>query len=181
MPAPRLLINVAELQREPGGSKHVVDAVDATDVDAAHPAISGPVGVDVTIESTVGDLLLHGTIDVPWLGVCRRCLEPLARTLHVEVDERYSEDPAHVESGEAAPVVRGQIDLRDLVRDEVLLALDAEQVCRPDCAGLCPTCGHNLNDGPCGCDAPAVDDRWSALDALRVADETPDQDPDPRS
>lgn len=175
MKAPRLLINVAELQREPGGTKQVVDEVDADDVDAAHPSISGPIAVDVTIESTVGDLLLHGTLDVGWRGVCRRCLEPLARTLRVEVDERYSEDPAHVRSGEAAPVVRGQIDLRDLVRDEVLLAVEAEQVCRPDCAGLCPTCGHNLNDGPCGCAAPIADDRWSALDALRDAD--PEQQP----
>lgn len=177
MKAPRLLINVAELQREPGGTKQVLDEVDAADVDAAHPSISGPVAVDVTLESTVGDLLLHGMVAVPWLGVCRRCLEPLARTLVVEVEEQYSEDPAHVRSGEASPLVRGQIDLRDLVRDEVLLAVAAEQVCRPDCAGLCPTCGQNLNDAPCGCADEPVDDRWSALDALRDVDQDPEQRP----
>lgn len=168
---PRLLVNVAELQREPGGIKHIVDEVDAADVDAAHPAINGPVGVDVTLESSVGDILLHGALSVPWLGVCRRCLEPLATTLVIEVDEQYSEEPAHVANGDAAPVVRGQIDLRDLVRDELLLAVEAERLCRPDCAGLCPACGQNLNEGTCACEVRPADDRWAALDALR--------DPDP--
>ena len=43
-------------------------------------------------------------------------------------------------------------------------------LCRDDCAGLCPACGHDLALGPCGCDAAPVDERWAALDAAAASD-----------
>jgi DUF177 domain-containing protein len=54
------------------------------------------------------------------------------------------------------------LDLRDALREYLLIAEPLKPLCRPDCAGLCPTCGSNLNDGACSC-APAVDKRWGAL------------------
>ncbi len=54
------------------------------------------------------------------------------------------------------------LDLRDALREYLLIAEPLKPLCRPDCAGLCPTCGANLNDGACSC-APAVDKRWGAL------------------
>jgi len=56
------------------------------------------------------------------------------------------------------------LDLAPTVREELILALPHFVECRPDCRGLCPRCGGNLNDGPCGC-APAGDPRWDALRA----------------
>ena len=53
-----------------------------------------------------------------------------------------------------------------VVRELVLLDVPSTPLCRPDCAGLCLTCGANLNDGPCGCAAAPTDPRWSALDQL---------------
>ena len=108
---------------------------------------------------------MSGTIDVPWRGVCRRCLTPLEAVLHVAVRDRYTADPTP--DDDAFEIDRGQIDLASMVRDEVLLALADERVCRDDCPGLCPVCGHDLSLGPCGCDAATVDDRWSVLDELR--------------
>ena len=48
-----------------------------------------------------------------------------------------------------------------------LLDTPSTPVCRPDCAGLCPTCGIDLNDGQCECVGPPADPRWAALDILR--------------
>jgi uncharacterized protein len=58
------------------------------------------------------------------------------------------------------------VDLRPALREEWLLAVPAFVQCREDCKGLCPRCGADLNQGPCGC-APEIDSRW---DALRRAD-----------
>ena len=56
---------------------------------------------------------------------------------------------------------------RPFTRDAVLLELPLAPLCRPDCAGLCPTCGADLNEGPCACPPAEGDPRWAALDALR--------------
>ena len=58
------------------------------------------------------------------------------------------------------------IDLAPLVRDTVLAALPIRNLCRPDCKGLCPKCGADLNQGDCGCDREAVDLRLEVLKNL---------------
>ena len=55
-----------------------------------------------------------------------------------------------------------ELDLRPAVREQWLLIVPAFVECRENCLGLCPTCGADLNAGPCGCEAP-TDDRWAAL------------------
>ena len=57
-------------------------------------------------------------------------------------------------------------DLTDELRQSIILALPTYPVCRADCRGLCPTCGKNLNEGPCTCVHEERDGRWGALDAL---------------
>ena len=162
-----LVINVAELLREPGSRKHLAVVLPPGDVDVDHPAVTGDLTVDVVLTSSLDDVVVAGTAAVPWHGACRRCLREIDCTLGVALDERYTDDAGVVAAGEAVPIVRDQVDLRDLVRDEVLLAADEERLCRDDCAGLCPTCGADRNEGRCGCPAPAGDERWSVLDQLR--------------
>ena len=58
------------------------------------------------------------------------------------------------------------LDLTEAVRQYALLALPMKPLCRQDCAGLCPTCGHNLNQGGCGCPPQGPDPRWSGLNKL---------------
>jgi uncharacterized protein len=165
-----LVVNAAELLREPGLRKHVSAEVAPADVDAAHPAIVGDLGVELDLESSLDDIVVTGTITVPWRGVCRRCAVDLDLRIPVDVEERYADSEELVDSGEALPIERGQLDLAGLVRDEALLTADEERLCRDDCAGLCPTCGADLNDGPCDCAQPPADDRWAALEQLRTQD-----------
>ncbi len=61
----------------------------------------------------------------------------------------------------------GGLVLEDVLREQVLLSLPARTLCSPDCKGLCPRCGHNLNTDPCTCEDPSSDPRWSALSDLR--------------
>ena len=121
------------------------------------------VAVHLRLESLSDGIVVDGGLDVPWQGTCRRCLTPTGGTAHSEVHERYQRvltDP------DAFEIVGDQLDLRPLVRELVLLDAPATPVCRPDCAGLCPTCGVNRNETACSCAAPPADHRWSALDQL---------------
>lgn len=108
---------------------------------------------------------------------CSRCLGPVELKVDTRLDvtlfPRGKEPPASTD-GEVAEEDLGvatyqdkEIDLSGIVHDEVLLELPMNPVCKQDCAGLCPTCGQNLNDGKCEC-APPSDPRWDALSRLKL-------------
>jgi len=169
-----LLLNTAELLRQPGSGRHLELSVPLADVAIDEPRLSGPVAVDLTLVSTIDDIVVTGHLTVAWSDECRRCLQPLSDTLVVDVDERYAEeDPTGRRrvDPQAFPIEHGQIDLAPMVREEVLLAVPDAPLCRPDCAGLCPTCGADRNVAPCDCDTAARDDRWAALDELKLEDQ----------
>jgi uncharacterized protein len=161
-----LLVNAAELLREPGAQRRVEVAVPLADVDVHDPRLAGDVAVDVTLTSSLDDLVVAGRLRVAWSDECRRCLRPLADTLVADVEERYAPGGG----GGAFPIEHGQLDLAPMVREEVLLAIPDAPLCRPDCAGLCPTCGADLAAGPCDCDREVRDERWAVLDQLRLDD-----------
>jgi uncharacterized protein len=165
MSASQLSINAAELLREPGLRRHVAVELAPADLDIAHESIAGDVRAQLDLVSTLDDIALTGTIEVPWHGTCRRCLQPIAETISVEVDERYAERPA--EHDEAFPIDHGQIDLGPVLREHVLLAVGELRLCRPDCAGLCPVCGVDRNAAACACATDIGDERWAILDQLR--------------
>ena len=56
-----------------------------------------------------------------------------------------------------------EVDLTEPVRQSVLLEIPMKPLCRPDCAGLCPHCGKNRNEGPCDCQEEPADPRLSVL------------------
>jgi uncharacterized protein len=58
------------------------------------------------------------------------------------------------------------LDLTEAIRQYALLALPMKPLCQESCAGLCPSCGHNLNQGACNCPPEAGDPRWSELNEL---------------
>lgn len=59
-----------------------------------------------------------------------------------------------------------EIQMRDLFREELILSIPLQPLCRPDCPGLCPSCGADLSTTACGCRSSAPDARFSALAGL---------------
>lgn len=171
-----LLVNAVELARQPGTRKHIDLSIPLADLGVDDPRISGDVDVDLTLESTLDDIVVSGVLSVAWSGECRRCLCTLSDRLRLEVEERYAEsaddDHRTPQPGDLDlfPIVNGQIDLRPMVREELLLAVPDAPLCRDDCPGLCPTCGADLSNGLCGCETDVRDERWAALDQLREHD-----------
>jgi uncharacterized protein len=122
------------------------------------------VELEVVLEAVEGAVVVAGTARAPWRGECRRCLRPVEGEVATTVDELFVTDPV---DGETYPISGDHIDLEPMAREAVVLGLPLAPLCRPDCKGLCPTCGADLNQGPCGCPPATADPRWAALDALR--------------
>ena len=108
--------------------------------------------------------------------LCSRCLRPLRDEVPIEFDELYRSmaDPrtgaaTDIEDDPDAFLIDEQqmLDLTEAVRQYRETALEMQPLCRPDCKGLCPTCGSDLNEGPCDCGAGAIDSRWAQLTSLR--------------
>ena len=140
-------------------------------------AETATVEADAILDSVDGGIEVTATVTAPWAGECRRCLKPVGGRLETRVREMYrprAAGEAPDEDEETYPLSGELLDLRPLVRDAILLALPIAPLCREDCAGLCPTCGANLNDGPCDCPPPSGDPRWAALDVLRESRPAPE-------
>ncbi len=95
-------------------------------------------------------LLLQGDFSGETELECVRCLDPFLHTLRWTVTDLYAFDRRNMtESGLLVPE-DGQIDLEPLLREYALLEFPISPVCKPDCKGLCPVCGENMNITDCG-------------------------------
>lgn len=117
-----------------------------------------------------GRFYFSGHFEGQVITECRRCLAPSSAHVAEEIALVYAEaDDAEVDDDPDVyhldPKAR-ELDLRPALREQWLLAAPAFVECRPDCAGLCPTCGADLNAGPCACQ-PVADPRWDALRSPR--------------
>jgi uncharacterized protein len=99
-------------------------------------------------------------------GPCYRCLGDAVLDVPIHVRE-YQASSSDDEELRTPYVVDGRLDVSGWARDAVALALPDKILCRPDCAGLCPECGKNLNDEPHIHEETESDPRWAALEALR--------------
>jgi uncharacterized protein len=97
---------------------------------------------------------------------CVRCLTGFQQPLHIEFTELYAFSQRYVtDSGLLMPET-GIIDLAPVLREYVLLEIPISPLCRPDCKGLCPICGNNLNESQCNHDDDSGDPRFSSLKKL---------------
>ncbi len=100
-------------------------------------------------------------------GPCMRCLEPAAPRF--AVDAREFDQPGGGEELESPYVEEQEVDLAAWARDALALALPTQMLCRADCAGLCPTCGENLDEaGPEHRHEAEPDPRWAKLRELEL-------------
>jgi uncharacterized protein len=106
---------------------------------------------------------------------CSRCLTDTETPMEISFEEEYV--PV-VDANTGAPIRSALppdtfrigpdfvLDLHEGLRQYILMSEPAKPLCRPDCRGLCPSCGADLNAGPCGCTAE-TDSRWQALAGLK--------------
>lgn len=125
--------------------------------------------VDAVLESQSTGVTVNGTVTVPWVGPCRRCLEPTGGELVAEFGEVFSDRP---DGADLLAFDGDAVDLSQSVRDAVVLALPLAPLCRDDCPGPEPESFPVAREGD-GTERP-VDPRWAALDDLRFDPGTED-------
>lgn len=152
-------LNVAQLLKEPVGSRRFYDVDEQTESHLEKEGIysvRGRVSVLHLDKGALVDGVLIGNAIVP----CARCLNPFQYQLRLDIKEEYF-STLDVTSGLTLPLpdepglftidTNHIIDLDEAVHQYSLMNLPIKPLCRQDCAGLCPFCGKNLNDGPCRC------------------------------
>ncbi len=143
----------------------------------------GHAALDLQLLRVEQNVTLEGELSLTTHRPCDRCLvrfeERLAVPLHAVLAPLYeSRRQQEREEGLGVDVVRedlefgfyegDRIDLADVIRENVLLDAPMKHLCREDCAGLCPRCGRNLNEGPCTCGAEKRKGSFEALKSLNL-------------
>jgi uncharacterized protein len=122
-----------------------------------------------------GQMRVWGSYTVEMVAQCDRCLARTRFPLEAEFDLYYrpasdvpQEEEVKIDPGEAEiGFYEDGLELEDILREQVLLALPMQRVCSEACKGICPGCGKNRNETACDC-KPEVDDRWGALRNLEL-------------
>lgn len=128
-----------------------------SEIDAALTVAQATTGLDLRLAFAVR---LHGP--------CMRCLADAAIDLEIDAREYHAAEPGADEELRSEYVVEDdQLDLTAWARDAIALALPDQILHAPDCAGLCPVCGKDLNAEPHEHVELATDPRWAALEQLR--------------
>ncbi len=154
-----------------GEVKRVVNFT-ARDVDVEEMVGKGQARVE--IRKTGSTYNLKGTLTFKLRHQCARCLEEFEREYEEKMDyifRRGSERMAREirlkgEDLDTYYIIEDHIDLLPLFHDTILLAIPMKPLCREDCRGLCPVCGHNLNKGDCEHvknKEKEIDPRWAKL------------------
>jgi len=160
------VVDVTPLQKQPGSVLRACrsGSLPGLGLSAVAVAEGEEVAVDAQLAWASDDVVVTATVQAPWVGECRRCLGTAFGLISTWVREVY--EPSS-DGEETYPLQGSRVDLAPLVRDAVLLGLPPAPLCDEGCQGLCPVCGANRNETPCGCETSLPDPRWAALDALR--------------
>jgi uncharacterized protein len=174
-----VVINVAPLLKQPLGTRVDFD-IEESPIDPrgenAGLLEAAIVDIDALVHATHTNpgAYFEGSADAHVAAQCARCLTPVDTPVHADFAEQYyatvpvEHGVALVEPPLDAKTIGSdfKVDLMPLLREELILVTPVASLCRPDCAGLCPACGEDLNERPHAHDE-VVDTRWSALQELR--------------
>jgi len=159
-------IDVRELLGHPGTVREepVRGTVDGLATELARIPDNTPIAAELLLESVVEGIVVSGHVGGTWRLRCARCLTEFDRPFDVTVSELFV--PAPSEGDDAYPLgPDGELDPDQMVRDAVGVEMPFSPLCRPDCQGLCETCGGNRNLGECPGHA-SVDPRFAMLSEL---------------
>ena len=156
-----IIVRVDERLEAPGESLTVSGALDLSSYEMGGRTFTLPQGATYNLVLTnAGEgILATGILRAYVEGLCDRCLDPASFDISAEVDEYYlfeepEEDFSEDEDDDVDYSLISDddtIDLSEALLSALLMETPYIVLCRPDCKGLCPICGANLNEGDCGC------------------------------
>jgi uncharacterized protein len=172
-----LSYNVADLLRSaPGTSQRIDIALTGLDI-ADDVELAGPVQGEVRLSRSGRSILVRGHLDATLAERCSRCLRPAPAPVSVDIDEEALpsidlDSGAALDTSEEPEALRlddhHELDLEPVLREAISLAEPIAPLCRPDCPGLCETCGADLVSDPGHAhEEDDIDPRLASLAGIR--------------
>lgn len=164
-----MIINVSEAQNNVGTLQtfNFLTSTEELALDDEQPGANCPVSVSGTLLNNGSVLEIAGYIDTIVQYQCDRCLENYTVPLKIPFAEKYQQGNTNEDTSSDINYFQGdEIDIRELVRESILLAQPLKKLCNENCQGLCPKCGINLNLAKCTCEQDVIDPRLIALQQL---------------
>ena len=167
-------IELENLEGRKGVFAHVYRPDELNPVDE-RIRLTGPAAVKGQIRLSGHDVVVNGHIDTRAQVDCDRCLKPVELPVSADFELEYitgsDYESSHVaeltEAEMSVSVFDGEaIDVDEIVKEQILLAVPTRMLCREDCKGICPQCGNDRNMGECNCETKEIDPRWAALKKL---------------
>jgi uncharacterized protein len=150
--------------------------------DTENFTVAGPVKLGFDVYKDKDQFRLDGRVETMLELPCGRCLELFRWPVEAIFDLRYQprtpqsakpEREIEEDDFSTAFYENDEIDLVQMMREQFFLALPMKPLCRPDCKGLCPECGTNLNRNTCRCKREWEDPRLAPLKSLKLKNQEP--------
>lgn len=168
-------IELENLEGGKGDFAHVYNPDDLNPVDE-RVKLSAPAAVSGKIRLAGNEVFVNGHVETRTQVECDRCLKPVEIPVEADFELEYITGAEYESTGVAelteaemsVSVFDGEaLDLDEIVKEQILLAVPTRMLCREDCKGICPECGIDRNTGECSCVTNDIDPRWAALKTLK--------------
>ena len=168
-------IELENLEGGKGDFAHVYRPEDLNPVDE-RISLTGPASISGKVRLSGHEVFVNGHVETRVQVECDRCLQQVELPVNSDFSLEYITGSDY-ESSEVAELTEAEmsvavfdgdaIDVDEIVKEQVLLAVPTRMLCREDCKGICPECGVDRNTGECSCVTDDIDPRWAALKNLK--------------
>jgi len=171
-------LDLRDIIHVPGARKGFRESLDLSDVKLfGERPFQTSLAVSGVVRNRAGALELTGEAVGTLTTRCSRCLKALQLPFQAPVRVLLAEELANDDQQNPEEIVLltdGGVELDEIFTEACILAVDGKHLCTPDCKGLCPKCGKDLNEGPCGC-KKELDPRLAVLARLLDKDGEPSE------
>lgn len=144
------------------------------DVSETGISLRGDVRLTAELKPRREDIILTGSMTVPFEMVCSRCLKSykvdslieLEGIFRAKVEGEGVEEMLDESSPDISFYESGKVDILPIIRDNVYLSIPMKPLCSEDCQGVCPRCGADRNGRGCNCVSEDIDPRLEVLKSL---------------
>jgi uncharacterized protein len=166
-------INVAQFLKSDQGTTRIVPVDETYEDENGQPT---PVHGEVKLTLVDQRILVQGRLIAAVSLPCGRCLKSFTCTVPLDIEEEYypttdvhtgEKLPPPDESGAFIIDEHHELDLTEAIRQYKETAVPMKPLCCENCAGICPKCGKDLNEGQCDCPSTEIDPRWAELLKLK--------------
>ncbi len=164
VPSTVLKINVGFLLHEAAGASREI-AFDVPEIRLDDTRLDYMRG-NVRLTRTARGILVQGQLLAGYKSQCVRCLKETSRQINLEIEDIFVFPPTP--QAEFAVYEDGFLDLAPLLREETIVHMPIHVVCMPECRGLCPSCGTDLNTDVCACEQDNIDPRFAVLKQMQT-------------